>query len=116
MRHLALRGHPEAMTCLADWISGPDGGYLGLASMPFSAIALYQRAYRKGCARAARNLALSCFNSDNLPGYRRWLRLASEAGDADSILESRRFETRLWHGAARNIGRLRPRHKRDDFI
>jgi hypothetical protein len=116
MQHLALRGHVEAMVDLADWYSGSDGNSLGIASDSFSAAGLCRRAYRKGDARAARNLALGCFNNNDLPGYRQWMRRAGQAGDVDSVMEARRFETRLWHGAARKIGRGRPWHKRDDFM
>ena len=114
MRHLALRDHVDAMIELADWLSVPNTREsLGVAADAFGAAGLYRRAYRKGDARAARNMAMSCFNRDDLAGYRRWLRLAASAGDRDSAAEIKRFETRLWHGAARDIGRGRPRHKRD---
>jgi len=117
MWHLALRGHAEAMIDLAGWLSG-ENGYenLGVASDGFSAAGLYRREWRKGAERAARIMAMSCFNGNDLPGYRRWVRRAGEAGDRDSALEAERFETRLWHRAARRIGRHRPWHKRDDFV
>jgi hypothetical protein len=117
MRHLALRGHAEAMVDLADWSSGENGcENLGVASDAFSAAGLYRRAFRKGAARAARNMAMGCFNGNDLPGYRRWMRRAGEAGDLESVLEAKRFETRLGHGAARRIGRHRPWHERDDLV
>jgi TPR repeat protein len=116
MQHLAMHGHVDAMVDLADWYSGLDGNTVGTASDSFSAAGLYRRAYRKGDARAGRNLALGYFNKNDLPGYRQWMRRAGQAGDAESLREARRFETRLWHGAAGKIGRGRPRHKRDDFV
>jgi hypothetical protein len=114
MRHLALRGHTGAMVELADWFSGADGaGEIGKACDVTSPAGLYRRAYRKGNAMAARNMAVSCFNRSDMAGYRRWLGLAARAGDAESAQELRYFETRLWHGSARKVRRLRPVQKRD---
>ena len=56
----------------------------------------------------AYNLAMDYFNSRDLQGYRLWLRRAVVAGDADASEQLRRFETRLSHGAAHDIGRGRP--------
>ena len=116
MWHLALRGHTGAMIELADWFADGDGtSSVGKPADSFGAAGLYRRAYLKGDARAARNAAMCCFNRNDMTGYREWLRRAAKAGDADSSKELRKFETRLWHGAARKIGRLRPFHKRDDY-
>ena len=38
---------------------------------------------------------MTCFNPRDLPGYRRWLRRAADAGDAEAAASLRRFETRL---------------------
>jgi hypothetical protein len=117
MRHLALRGHADAMIELADWFCGDDAAKdVGKPSDAFSAASLYYRAYRKRNARAARNMAISCFNRSDMAGYRRWLRRAARAGDTESARDLSYFETRLWHGAARRIGRLRPVQKRDGFL
>lgn len=110
---LAVRGHADAMTDLADWYSGDS--YLGPASNNFSPAGLYRRAYRKGSDRAAVNLAITCLNRRDLKGYRHWLRKAGRAGDLERQKGSRRFETRLWHGRAHDIGRGRPMAKRDSI-
>src|SRR6185437_12071130 len=55
---LALRGHADAMIELAGWLSG-DADALGALGDGFSAAGLYRRAYRKGNARAAYNLAMT---------------------------------------------------------
>jgi hypothetical protein len=57
---------------------------------------------------AAQNMAMSLFNIGDLWGYRTWLRRAAELGDEDAEPELESFETRLRHGAARQIGRGRP--------
>jgi hypothetical protein len=114
MWHLALGGHTGAMIELADWFSqNGDGKCFGTPADAFSAAGLYYRAYRKGDPRAAQNAAAGCFNRNDMAGYRRWLRRAAKAGDAEASKELRYFETRLWHSAARKVGRLRPRQKRD---
>ena len=107
--HLALRRYPSAMTELSRRI-GEDG--LSAADA-FSAAGLGYRALRQGDPLAAYNLAISCFNRRDLSGYRHWLRLAAKAGDADAGQQLRRFETRLPHGAARDIKRGRPRRPSD---
>ncbi|MEO6359817.1 MAG: hypothetical protein ABIO43_04475 [Sphingomicrobium sp.] len=103
------------MTDMADWLA--DGG-MGSAKDSFSAVGLYRRAYRLGEHRAARNLAISWFNQNNLSAYRLWLRRAASAGDRAAAMQLRRFETRMWHSAARLIHRHRPEQKRDesDFL
>lgn len=117
MWHLALRGHTGAMIELADWFCGDDAAKnVGKASDAFSAAGLYYRAYRKRDARAARNMAISCFNRSDMAGYRRWLGRAAKAGDTESARDLLYFETRLWHGAARSVRRLRPVQKRDGFL
>lgn len=107
--HLALRRYPSAMTELSRRI-GEDGLR---AADPFSASGLACRASRQGDPAAAYNLAMSCFNRRNLRGYRYWLRVAARAGDEDAREQFRRFETRLPHGAAFDIGRGRPRRGSD---
>lgn len=114
MWSLALRGHTGAMIDLADWFSGADN-HLGSAADGFGAVGLYRRAYRKGDARAAFNLAMTCFNRNDLQGYRHWLRKAAGAGDSAAKLQVARFETRLPHSAAAKIGRKRTEQKRDEF-
>jgi len=116
MWHLALRGHTGAMIELADWFSDDNSASsFGTPAGAFSAAGLYRRAYRKGDARAANNAAMSFFNRNDMIGYRRWLRRAAKAGDLEARKQLRHFETRLWHAAARKIGRLRPEQKRDEF-
>lgn len=116
MWHLALRGHTGAMIELADWFSDDNSAKtFGTPADAFSAAGLYHRAFRKGEARAAHNAAMSCFNRNDMTGYRRWLRRAASGGDAAAATQLRHFETRLWHAAARKIGRLRPEQKRDEY-
>jgi hypothetical protein len=107
MWHLALRGHTGAMIELADWLSDDDSASaFGTPADAFCPAGLYHRALRKGDARAANNAAMSCFNPDDMSGYRQWLRRASNAGDPAAGKQLRQVETRLWHAAARKIGRL----------
>lgn len=103
LRHLALRSYPSAMTELARRI-GEDGRS---AADPFSSAGLCYRALRQGDTTAAHNMAMTCFNRRDLQGYRYWLRLAAKAGDEEAARQIRRFETRLPHGAARDINRGR---------
>jgi hypothetical protein len=107
--HLALRRYPSAMTELSRRI-GEDG--LSAAD-PFSAAGLNYRAFRRGESLGAYNMAMSCFNRGDLGGYRHWLHRAAGAGDGDARQQLRRFETRLPHGAARDIRRGRPRKAYD---
>ena len=80
--HLAARGHSEAMVELADWLSENNSlESFGKTSDAFSPAGLYYRAYRRGIARAAYNVALSCFNRSDMAGYRLWLRRAAVTGD-----------------------------------
>ena len=116
LQHLAPRGHVEAMVVLADRYARPYANDLGRLADPFSAFGLYRRAYRKGSAHAAYNLAMFFFARRDLKGYRQWLRRAARAGDATAGLPFRRFETRRPHANARRIGRLRPDAKRDEFL
>jgi hypothetical protein len=80
MWHLAFRGHTRAMIELADWFSG-DGSAKGFGAPAdaFSPAGLYHRTFRKGDARAAYNAPMSCFNRNDMAGYRRWLRRADKA-------------------------------------
>ena len=107
--HLALRRYPSAMTELSRRL-GEDG--LSAAD-PFSAVGLAYRAFRQGDPTAAYNLAMAYFNRGDLYGYRHWLRRAAHVGDEDARQQLRRFETRLPHGAARDIRRGRPRRDYD---
>ncbi|TZG27600.1 hypothetical protein [Sphingomonas montanisoli] len=114
MWHLALRRHADAMIELADWLSHDNRlDAFGRCADAFSAAGLYRRAFRAGDARAAQHLAMSCFNRNDMAGYRHWLKLGAKAGDPEAVTELSYFETRLPHGAARAIGRARPRQKRD---
>lgn len=101
--HLALRRYPSAMTELGRRI-GEDGL---AAADPYSSAGWCYRALRQGDPTAAHNMAMTRFNRRDLQGYRRWLRLAARAGDEDAGQQLRRFETRLPHGAARDINRGR---------
>jgi hypothetical protein len=114
--HLALRGHTDAMIDLAAWFSHDNGSTsLGTPADGFSAAGLYRRAFRKGDARAAQHMAMAHFNRNNMLGYRHWLRLGANAGDTEAAEQIEYFETRLWHGAAHDIGRGRPEQRRDGF-
>jgi hypothetical protein len=116
MWHLALRGHTGAMIELADWFSDDNSAKsFGTPADAFSPAGLYHRSYRKGDARAATNAAMSCFNRNDMSGYRHWLRRAAKAGDVDAGKQLSYFENRLSHAAARKVGRLRPEQKRDEF-
>jgi hypothetical protein len=117
MRRLALRGHTGAMIELADWFSSDNRAKtFGKPADAYSAAGLYLRACRKGDARAASNAAMSCFNRNDMAGYRRWLRQGVRIGDQEAALELGWFESRLWHSAARKVRRLRPKLMRDGFV
>ena len=105
LHHLALRRYPWAMTELSR-IAGE-----GRAS-PAATILAY-RACRQGDPTAAYNMAMDRFNRRDLQGYRLWLRRAARGGYEDAGPQLRRFETRLPHGAAFDIGRGRPRRASD---
>jgi hypothetical protein len=107
--HLSLRGHADAMLAFADF--APPGP----AALPFSDVGLIRRALRRGSARAAQHLAIGCFNRRDLSGYRYWLARGARMGDVEAAEERRRFEIRLPHGAARDIGRHRPYRAEDDL-
>jgi hypothetical protein len=116
LRHLALRGHTGAMIDLADWFSDDDcDSAFGTPANAISNAGLYYRAYRKGDVRAAHNAAISCFNRNDMIGYRQWLKRAAVSGDTDAKKRLPYFETRLPHAAARKIGRLRPYQERDEW-
>lgn len=114
--HLAMRRHTEAMIDLACWFcdNDPWPGRLGAQADSFSPAGLYYRAFRMGNVRAAQHLAMHCFNSRNMRGYRHWLRKGANLGDGYAANQARHFETRLPHRSAQQIGRLRPYHKRDE--
>lgn len=117
MWRLALRGHTGAMIELADWFSHNNSAKtFGKPARIFSAACLYYRAYKRGDARAANNAAMSCFNRNDMIGYRQWLRRAAKTGDVEALEQLSYFETRLGHADARKVGRLRPEQTRDDFV
>lgn len=58
---------------------------------------LNRRAFRGGDVIAANNAAFSCFNRNDMRGYRIWLRLAANAGDANCRKQLRHFVMRLPH-------------------
>jgi len=66
------------------------------------------RAYRRGEANAAQNLALALFYAGDMKGYRHWLRKAAQGGDEGSAREVARFERRQPYPLARATGRQRP--------
>ncbi|MDT8761080.1 hypothetical protein MZO42_20465 [Sphingomonas psychrotolerans] len=103
VRHLALRGDPDAITEL-DRLAVDRRP----SATPLSAAGMAHRAAKRGHAPAAYNLAMQCFNNGDLQAYRYWLRRAAKAGDANAVHQLARFEVRLPHGAARDIGRGRP--------
>lgn len=114
MWHLALRRHTGAMIVLADWFSAGDSvKAFGRPADAFCPAGLYRQACRKGDPLGANNAAMSCFNRNDMAGYRLWLKRAARAGDAAANEKLRRFETRLWHPDARKVRRLRPMQKRD---
>lgn len=117
LRHLALRGHVDAMILLAHWYTqSNDKRDLDGIGEPYSAANLYYRAWRSGgssAALAAHSLALSYFNLGNMQQFRRWARRGARSGDYDCRMITKHFETRLPHGAARRLGRIRPEAKRD---
>lgn len=114
--HLALRQHKGAMRELADWLSD-DGvtGEFGSPSDAYSPSGLYRRSFKRGDTVAAANAAVSCFNRNDMIGYRRWLQAGAKSGDPDSRKQLHQFETRLPHKSAAKIRRLRPEQKRDAF-
>lgn len=58
---------------------------------------------------------MTCFNRGDLVGYRLWLHRVARAGDEEAAIEARRFEMRLPHAAALEIGRSRPERPYDSF-
>ncbi|NML07764.1 hypothetical protein [Sphingomonas sp. G-3-2-10] len=112
LRGLALRKHHRAMLRLAGVFTQDNSrADLGSAARVGDPAWLYRRVWRLGgeYARfAAQNMAMSLFNIGDLQGYRSWLHRGAELGDQDAGLQLECFETRLSHGAARQIGRGRP--------
>ena len=116
MWHLAPRGHAGAMIELADWFSNDGSAHpFGTPAQAFSAAGLYRRAFKLGDLRTAQHLALSCFNRNDMAGYRHWLDQGAKAGDGEAKQEGRQFNTWLWHADAGRVRRLRPKQKRDGF-
>jgi len=112
--HLTLRRHVPSMLRLASYRAFERGRSWGKPAIAHSPIGLCYRAYRRGeVALAAQNLAMDYFNCRDLARYRHWLRRAANAGDRDSAIQLRHFETRLPHATARDIGRQRPYRRYD---
>lgn len=110
--HLALRGHAGAMLWLAGEMERQRlPAAKGPMSNPFSMIGLQYRAWRTGELTAAQNIALDCFNRGDLAGYRRWVHRAARAGDAEAVLELKRFEIRKPWLPERKLRRLRPQRE-----
>ena len=103
--HLALGGDYSAMVTLGDTF-----GSSGRLSDGFSRAGLYYRADKGGYIYAAQHLAMDAFNRGDLSSYRHWLRRAAHFDPADSQ-QLKRFETRLPHRSAHEIGRGRPYRK-----
>lgn len=108
VRHLALRQNHDAMTELSRLAVDCRSRAIAL-----SAAAMAFQAANRGHAPAAFNLAMQRFNKGDLQGYRSWLRRAAQAGDGEAAQQLARFETRLPHGAARDIRRGRPYRRYD---
>jgi hypothetical protein len=106
--HLAFRRHTDAMLALAARVGTQEK-----PASPCSQRGLERRAFRLGNERAAQHLAMTHFNRRDLAGYRHWLHWAARTGDVEAAMELRRFETRLPHAAAGDIGRRRPYRKGD---
>jgi hypothetical protein len=106
--HLVLGRDPRMMIALADSFSSP-----GRLSDGFSQAGLCYRAWRLGYCHSAQHLAMHAFNTNDMHGYRFWLRRAANAGDAGAARELKRFETRLPHVNASRVRRRRPYRKHD---
>ena len=102
-RHLALRGDPDAATELERVSSDPRSEAVALSP----AALVRHAATRDHWPTAALNIAMQRFNLRDLQGYRHWLRRAARNGDPDAKIQLARFETRLPHGVAHDIGRGR---------
>jgi hypothetical protein len=103
-RHLAIRGDPDAITELERVSYDPRP-----ASIALSPAAMVRCAATRGkWPTAAFNIAMQRFNARDLRGYRYWLRRAAQNGDDDAGRQLARFETRLPHGVAHDLGRGRP--------
>ncbi|GLI99439.1 hypothetical protein [Sphingobium sp. BS19] len=105
--HLALGKDFGAMATLAGTFD-----YAGRMCDQFSQAGLLYRADQGGYEYAAQHLAMSAFNRGDLASYRRWLRRTAKY-DPDCLKQLKRFETRLPHRTAREIGRGRPYRKYD---
>lgn len=104
---LANRGHGLGMLEFARWLKANG-------KSP-QAQSLCLRAFRMGEINGAQHMAMDCFNANNLKGYRYWLARAAAKGDAQSKYELKRFETRMSHGAAFDIGRGRPNYPNEGY-
>lgn len=106
--HLALGGDLGAMVTLADTFDDKGGRMADW----FSGANLCYRAHKGGYEYAAQHLAMNAFNRRDFASYRHWLRRAARF-DPDNLKELNRFETRLPHQTAREIGRGRPYRRYD---
>jgi hypothetical protein len=107
--HLAIRRHGLAMLEIAGRRTrGGSRRELGRMQNSFSPAGLMYRAYRSGVPNSAQNMAMSLFNSGDMAGYRRWIRLAARCGDTAAKHEADLFETRQPHRLAGKLRRLRP--------
>lgn len=107
--HLALRGHGASMLTIANrQTSNGSRDELGRISNAYSPMGMMYRAWRRGVPNAAQNIAMSLFNVGDLSGYRHWIRRAARANETSTREEAGRFETRMPHGLARRLRRLRP--------
>lgn len=102
-RHLALRGDPDAATELERVASDPRPEAIALSP----AAMVRHAATRDRWPTAAMNIAMQRFNLRDLQGYRHWLRRAARNDDPNARIQLARFETRLPHGVAHDIGRGR---------
>lgn len=98
------------MTELARNLEAP-----GSVADAWSAAGLNYRAWRGGNETAAWNMAMDRFNRRDLAGHRLWLRRAARAGNLEAAMRLPRFETRLDHQTAREIGRHRPEQAHDGY-
>ncbi|MGL3822625.1 hypothetical protein [Sphingopyxis sp. R3-92] len=108
-RALAVRNYSNGQALLACNFLKDKGP----CTHPAFAAYWYRKAWRNRSALAAQHMAMNCFASNDLQGYRRWLRRAARLGYDDEAFELGKFATRLPHRRLRAIGRLRPAYKRN---
>lgn len=114
MKMLANRNYSPAMIDLASWLVDQRvDGRPGRHSHRGDPASFYYRAHKNGDARAAQHLAMTCFNVNDLKGYRYWLQRGAKMGDMAAAEELRAFETRLPNLAAKRFKRFRPYRSKD---